>query len=80
MLKLCKTAKCPSIVCYRFGCTFQVLVFHFKREHAVGRRSRISRVPHSWFDSLETSGAVSAILVRQPYVSPRILGKSRLST
>ena len=37
VLKLCKTAKCPSFVGYRFGCTFQVLVFQFKREHAVVR-------------------------------------------
>ena len=62
VLKLCKTAKCPSFVCYRFGCTCQVLVFHFKREHAVGRRSRISQEM--------TSGAVSAFLVRQRIHEP----------
>ena len=62
VLKLCKTAKCPSFVCYRFGCTFQVLVFHFKREHAVGRRARISQEM--------TSGAVSAYLVRQRIHEP----------
>ena len=62
VLKLCKTAKCPSFVCYRFGCAFQVLVLHLKREHAVGRRSRISRDI--------TSGAVSAFLVRQQIHEP----------
>ena len=76
VLKLCKTAKCPSFVCYRFECTFQVMVFQFKREHAVGRRSRISQEM--------TSGAVSAFLVRQrihePIRQSTDFGKFRFST
>ena len=55
VLRLCKTAKCRSFVCYRFECTFQVLVFQFKREHAVGRRSddfrSCFRIPGSTADT-----------------------------